>query len=235
MKTSNGHPRNKRAVAGHKLRDQYVLYATFTHDIANLFHAMQFLTNENEITETDQLKLRELARKGAKYIQFVRNYMQLGEYPHNEPVAIADIVNAAVDEIELFAATSGVRILRDDLSGTLHHVDPAILREAILGNLLYNAVKFTPPGKNVRVGSRITKTHVAILITDEGPGMPKDLAERIGDAREVIPSPGARGEIGSGIGLVLTHRLTERMEGKLSFVTPFTIEGGTQAVLEWRN
>jgi signal transduction histidine kinase len=111
---------------------------------------------------------------------------------------------------------------------------PAVLGEdtklkQILLNLLSNAFKFTPPGREVRLALFVGDDGVSFTVADQGIGMSDDeLALALEPFRQVDNSLSRRHE-GTGLGLPLAKRLTELQGGSLSITS---IKGeGTVAVV----
>lgn len=100
--------------------------------------------------------------------------------------------------------------------------DP-IACDRVVTNLLYNALKFTPPAGRITIGSCARATDVVITVTDTGPGIPPgrlpQLFERFGGAL-----PG-RHDGGVGLGLFIVRVLTEAQGGRVEVESP--AGGGT--------
>ena len=94
--------------------------------------------------------------------------------------------------------------------------DPIRIRQ-ITSNLLSNAIKFTPTGK-IELKAYAKKAEIGynlyIRVLDEGPGIPQEMQEKI--FGEFTRLSGSEQEEGFGLGLSITKRLTERMEGKIT-------------------
>lgn len=88
---------------------------------------------------------------------------------------------------------------------------------AILQNLLSNAVKYTPRGGNIELKAVLSGQFLELSVTDDGIGIPEKaqpkLFEQFYRASNAINSK----ETGSGIGLMLTHKLTQIHRGKIRF------------------
>ena len=91
--------------------------------------------------------------------------------------------------------------------------DPTRLTQ-ILGNLLTNAVKYTPDGTVVTLDVLREAAYVVIAVRDEGPGIPSDLLPGLFKAFAVRSGAGGERE-GLGIGLWLANRLAELHGGSL--------------------
>jgi signal transduction histidine kinase len=84
--------------------------------------------------------------------------------------------------------------------------------EQILMNLLANAIRHAPEEGNVVVEVEPVDSHVAIVIMNDGPGIPAESVERIFDI--YVTNAGEEGR-GSGLGLPLSRRLARLLGGQL--------------------
>jgi two-component system sensor histidine kinase MprB len=96
-----------------------------------------------------------------------------------------------------------------DLTPCLVHVDPDAIERAI-GNLVDNAVKWSPPGGTVRV----TVAGGEFAIADEGPGIP--LADLPFVFDRFYRSTQARAMPGSGLGLAIVRQVVETHGGTVA-------------------
>jgi two-component system response regulator VicR len=89
--------------------------------------------------------------------------------------------------------------------------DPARFQQ-IVTNLLDNALKFTPPGGNVRLGAKKKDDSIVVEVRDTGRGISKE-----GQQSLFQPHQSPRGEAseGLGLGLALCKMLVELHGGKI--------------------
>jgi two-component system phosphate regulon sensor histidine kinase PhoR len=92
------------------------------------------------------------------------------------------------------------------------HADPIRL-EQVLVNLLHNAIKFTPPGGQVRVFGRQEKDAVCIGVQDTGVGISVEILPRIFE-RFYKADPSRAGG-GTGLGLSIARHLVEAHGGRI--------------------
>ncbi len=101
----------------------------------------------------------------------------------------------------------------DGMSST--QAQPALLQEA-LSNVLHNALRYTPAGGRVTVSVEPHGAHVAITVTDSGPGVAPCEMSRLGERF----FRGGNGRLpGSGLGLAIARSVVERHGGSLHFST----------------
>lgn len=103
--------------------------------------------------------------------------------------------------------------LEDRVSPLTVQGDPGLVMQ-VLDNLLFNAVKYTPPNGEIRVGARPENGKMAtIWVRDTGIGIPKKVQEKI---FEIAGSGSDRdGSARMGLGLVICRRFIEAQNGKI--------------------
>lgn len=84
---------------------------------------------------------------------------------------------------------------------------------AIFHNLVANAIKYTPAGGRIIVSYTLTNGQFALMVTDNGPGIPAAQREKVFERFYRLHD--ADGE-GTGIGLSLVKDLTELLGGKVA-------------------
>lgn len=102
------------------------------------------------------------------------------------------------------------------LDPMLASTDPIRVRQ-ILGNLVSNAIKYTPAGGEVRLSIRgpgNADPRIAIDIRDTGSGIPVAYQERIFD--EFFRLPANNGITGSGVGLAISRRFARLLGGDIT-------------------
>jgi two-component system sensor histidine kinase KdpD len=128
-------------------------------------------------------------------------------------------VDAALDDV-LAAALHGlpgadgparlVIELPDDLP--LVSTDPDLL-ERVLANVIANALRYSPPGRPVRISADAVNDRVELLVIDRGQGIP---AARRDDVLRPFQRLGDENPAtGLGLGLAVAHGFTELLGGRL--------------------
>jgi signal transduction histidine kinase len=101
--------------------------------------------------------------------------------------------------------------------------------QQVLGNLLANALRFTPAGGSVRVQANGSDTRVRISVQDTGIGIAADKVARIFEPFVQLDEGLTRSTGGAGLGLAIVRQLTEAMGGTVS-VDSVLGQGSTFAV-----
>src|SRR5690625_1672927 len=83
----------------------------------------------------------------------------------------------------------------------------------ILENLLSNAIKYGRDGNVVGLRLRHDDSHIYIDVWDKGKGIPQKSQDRVFERLYTTEDYGNSSIVGSGLGLTITKRLTEQMNG----------------------
>ncbi len=136
-----------------------------------------------------------------------------------------DLAGVLADVAELYAPLAeenGLRLVLDlpagrpgaSLTGPTLPVrgDPEMLRQAVT-NLIDNAVKFSPPGGEVRLSAVVGSGGVDVTVADQGPGIaPEDRGRA---TERFFRGEAARSTPGSGLGLALVQAVAHLHGGTL--------------------
>ncbi|HQY29745.1 MAG TPA: HAMP domain-containing sensor histidine kinase [Thermomicrobiales bacterium] len=132
------------------------------------------------------------------------------------PAAI--LMRRFVAPAEALARTSEIN-LTSEITGSGHLVaDMERIQQAVL-ILVDNAVRFSPVGGTVALIGRTTDTHVEIAVSDQGPGIPPDMQERIFARYYQVPGSDRRKRGGAGLGLAIAHTIVTAHNGTISVVS----------------
>ena len=121
-----------------------------------------------------------------------------------EEVQLDDLVLSAVERAKARAPEA---TFVTSLTPVQVNVDPVLVERAV-GNLLDNAVKYSPPGAPIEVSVRDGEVTVA----DQGPGIAEEDLPRIFD--RFYRSATARAKPGAGLGLAIVREAAEAHGGK---------------------
>jgi two-component system sensor histidine kinase MprB len=121
-----------------------------------------------------------------------------------EDVQLDDLVSAAVERAKSRAPEA---TFVTSLSPVQVRVDPVLVERAV-GNLLDNAVKYSPPGAPIEVSVRDGE----VVVADHGPGIAEEDLPRIFD--RFYRAAGARSKPGAGLGLAIVREAAEAHGGR---------------------
>ncbi len=132
-----------------------------------------------------------------------------------EEIAAREVVDRTAGAFQAAFAAKGVQlVLNPGDSGLKVRADRDKLAQ-ILGNLVYNALKYTPPGGRVGIEARSDGARIIFEVSDTGPGIPEEelpfVFERFyrGDPSRTRLTGGA------GLGLAIAMALARAHEGTI--------------------
>lgn len=138
--------------------------------------------------------------------------------PRRETVQLAQAIRGVVGSYRGEARRRGLTIRTRGLRKL-----PAIeadegMIEIVLGNLLDNAVKFTPQGGHICVEAWTDTESVHVVVDDTGPGIPIKEREKVFEEYHQVESTPTRAEKGAGLGLYIAKKFVEMHEGRTAVV-----------------
>jgi two-component system sensor histidine kinase BaeS len=164
----------------------------------------------------------------ASFHEEVLHLQRLVEDLQDLAVADAGALRLERERIDLGAAIAGMLGGQAEVSATggiVVDADPTRLRQ-IVGNLVANAVRHTPPGERVRVHVARTGDEATVSVLDRGPGIPAGERERIFERFYRLDEARGRDRGGAGLGLPIARRLVELHGGRI-WVDTTADEGAT--------
>ena len=122
---------------------------------------------------------------------------------------VAPSLEAVGELLRPRAVARGVTLTLDARAGVRVPLSEDALRQVLL-NLVQNAIDATPAGGAVSARAAASGGHVALRVSDQGPGIPPTLHERIFE-----PFFTTRPERAGGLGLAITRRIVEESGGAI--------------------
>jgi two-component system phosphate regulon sensor histidine kinase PhoR len=83
----------------------------------------------------------------------------------------------------------------------------------VLGNLIHNAIKFTPEAGRIAIGAVVTGDKIKVSVADTGGGIPAEDLPRIFERFYKVDR--ARGKSGTGLGLAIARHVVEAHGGRI--------------------
>ena len=135
------------------------------------------------------------------------------------PTHLAEVVEAAVTTARPDAAERGVRLtssveMADD---DLVEADATRLQQ-VIGNILSNAIKFTPAGKQIDLRLERADQKMRISVRDEGEGIDPQFLPFVFDRLRQADASAKRS--GLGLGLAIARHIVDLHHGEISAASP---------------
>ena len=181
--------------------------------VANILLYTQLLDERGVWGEEEKKLLSSISSQTEKLDFLIQALVKLSRL-ENGIIAVMpkrDSVEELVGEIDFGAAiTKGISFSVEHAPELTALFDRKWTAEA-LGNLVDNAVKYTPPGGRIRVSAKAYEMFVCIEVADDGMGIKEEETAKI--FQRFYRSQQAADEKGVGIGLYLTREIIREQGG----------------------
>ncbi len=156
------------------------------------------------------------------------------------PLDLVHFIKALIEPFEIAVKQYGLTLVSEYQTHSIPlYFDPDKI-EKVITNLIFNGLKFTPPGGKITV-SVFTEEKpdskgkpiewACIAINDTGIGIPPQQLDQIFDRFYQGGAPVEKFRKGSGIGLALSKELTQLHHGDITVSSKVGVDSGTQFVV----
>lgn len=226
----------RRKLEGKAYVEQYV--QSLTHEMKSPLAAIRGaaeLLQEPMPAEDRERFARSIVDQQQRLTQTIDKLLALAEVEQHgwlqarDTLSVAGLFAAVVQDAQLRAQAAGVEVqVQVQPPGTMAlQGDGYLLRQA-LGNLLDNAIDFSPVGSSIQLIAAVQAGGIALQVVDQGAGIPEFARERVFERFYSLARP-ATGARSSGLGLPFVSEVA-RLHGGHASVEAGT-PGGTRAVL----
>ncbi len=197
--------------------------AGVAHDLRNPLAALQYSLDAMQVqnrgwdAETERLvgvldrQLAHLRRMVSDLLETC--YIEAGELTlSREPFDLREAVKAVVDLYGPAAADHTVELALADAPVPVYADRTRI--EQVVGNLLSNSIKYSPPGSRIGIGARCLDGTAELYVTDEGAGIKAEDRERIFEPFWRGDGVGKRS--GTGLGLSVVRKIVVAHAGTIT-------------------
>jgi PAS domain S-box-containing protein len=213
--------RYREAEAQNRAKDNFL--ATLSHELrtpmTSILGWVQFLRG-GDYTEEELKEALQMIESSAKLQKRLIDDMLdvsrivLGKFNVDlRPIRLAEVVEAAVTNARPDAAERGVRLSSSiEPAEDLVAADAARLQQ-VIGNILSNAIKFTPAGKHIDLQLHRVDGKMEIAVRDEGEGIDPTFMPHVFERLEQGESGSKR--TGLGLGLAIARHIIDLHKGEI--------------------
>jgi signal transduction histidine kinase len=207
-----------------RLKDDFL--ATLSHELRTPLNAIlgwaHVIQNENSDSATFKTGLKVIAKNARMQSELISDLLDMSRITSGkmrlevQPVDLHAVIHSALESVRLAAEQKAVQ-LKTVLESIEVPVaaDPARLQQ-IVGNLLSNALKFTPTGGLVEITLKATGSYVQIVVSDTGQGIAPEFLPHVFDRFRQADSSVSRNTGGLGLGLAIVKELVELQGGRVA-------------------
>ncbi len=202
------------------------LFGVISHDLRSPFTNLignaellrnKFTTLSDEERRTLSSGIFEAADKAHDLLENLLHWSQIQLEQSPVSLKVNDLqvlVDDCIDHVGLAATRKQIVITNAVASGTFVNVDETAI-QSVIRNLLSNAVKFSKSGGVIEVVGKGWGNKVRVSVTDRGVGMSRKELKSLFQMGTRLSKTGTAGEVGSGLGLLLSYELLRRSGSKL--------------------
>jgi PAS domain S-box-containing protein len=199
-----------------------------SHDLRNPVHTVfmsaSFLLEllpeqERKAERTQAAVIKRAAERANRLIQDLLDiaHIESGRLSlDRQPVSAASIVQEAVEQAAMLAAERGIALRRGEVDRAAQVCADRDRVVQALGNLIGNALKFTPEGGRITVSVHADGEVVRFAVADTGPGIPAEQLPRLFDRFWQAKRSDRRGV---GLGLSIVKGIAEAHGGQVQVET----------------
>jgi signal transduction histidine kinase len=221
------------------IEDKDNIIRILAHDLRNPLANISVLTKllEKEVKSDGPKELIDMIGSASSNAQvLVKHVLEMATLEYRDggikllPTNIPTVVNEVVQSFKQASESKGISIHTTDLDKySMVMADLTYLR-LVLENLVSNAVKYSPAGKEIKLSVEDTSQKLQIRVRDYGVGVPVDEEDRLFKKFSKLSVQPTAGESSNGLGLSLVKRYMELMNGKVWFERP--ADGGSIFAIE---
>lgn len=143
------------------------------------------------------------------------------------PVDVVEILGAVIASAR--TADSDHHFTKDIACAEAIVLANAVMIEQLLGNVVENAVRYSPPDSVIHVAAAIAGDDLRLVVEDEGCGIPAEDLPHVFE--RFFRSPGVAPHEGQGLGLSIAKGFAEAFGGTIALASPCRDGRGTCATI----
>jgi signal transduction histidine kinase len=214
--------RDRRQVAELQLQARSDVLGIVAHDLRNPINIVGStleMLNEPTLEAKQRQELMRMSTRALERMERLvadlldATLLQAGRLSLElAPVDVQLLLRDMAEAWKLAADKESIDLMvREPATTALVNADKGRILQC-LGNLVHNAIKFTPAGGQVSVGAELRDHEVIFDVTDDGPGIPDEDIEHL---FERFWQGGSSDHRGVGLGLTITKSLVEAHGGRI--------------------
>jgi signal transduction histidine kinase len=164
---------------------------------------------------------RKIGDTAARMVEMVQNLLDANRIERGEiqlnlaPTDLGPALSSVVGALRSHATAKQQPIhLESDTTPVVVLVDPGLTVQ-VLENLVSNAVKYSPPGREIFVRLKKHPQGARVEVRDQGPGLSAEDQKKLFGKFARLSAKPTGGEHSTGLGLSIVKKMVEAMNGKV--------------------
>lgn len=211
----------QRMEEGYRVQAQFI--SNVAHELKTPIAALMADAQVSKLgrrTRADSQAFMKRAEEELRHLtSLIESFLLMARIETQEPrkdlLYVDDVVRRSAQRCGEAAGKSSIR-LELDLAGAREAGDPFVqgdaeLLQAMVENLVRNAINHSPRGEPVVVSTRCENGSVRIVVRDRGPGIPEAFREKVFERGVRGPEGG-----GAGLGLSIASSVAQQHRGRVT-------------------
>lgn len=208
------------------LNDKDRLISVVAHDLKNPMFAIvgaleNLTTRDSALNDEERRRITSGTFDSAKALQ--NEMLKILDWAQSKKEDISchptDVdVQHTVINVSLLLSNlmekKGINLVRENNVTHFAYADPRMI-EAVIRNLLGNAIKFTPTGGTISILSWMDNRNIKIAVKDTGVGMTEEQIEKLKNGENTESQKGTDNETGTGLGYKICKNYILRNNGRM--------------------
>lgn len=214
----------QEAETANRLKDEFL--AMLSHELRNPLNAIlgwtQIATGSETAAATTQRALEVIGRNAAAQLRLIDDLLDVSRSMNGklqltrEPIDLSAVVKGVIESTRPNADAKAItlNLLVEGVPVPVFGDDARL--QQVIGNLMSNALKFTPTGGRIEIRLERVASHARISVTDTGQGISADFLPHVFERFRQADAASTRKHGGLGLGLAVVRYLVEAHGGTVA-------------------
>jgi len=199
------------ATASHELKTPITTLKAYTHFLISYFKKLD--------NQTSTMYLQKMEAQVNRLIVLISDLLDMTKIQAGQlqlrliTFNLNQLIMEIAEEMQLTTRQKIKTILDHDI---YIYADRERIGQ-VLTNFISNACKFSPPSKEIIIGTRVINDQLELRVQDFGSGIPKEKQARVFERYYQVEDPSLAAHPGLGLGLYISKQIIKRHHGKIWF------------------
>lgn len=193
--------------------------------LTNIINASQFVKNEmSQADETTTQLLGIIEKSALKLSDMVSKMLDVSVIEKGlvnielQPVNLSSLLLGNYEEFQEQAGKKKLKLHLENKDNISIQAEETLTNQ-VLQNLISNAIKYSPEGKNIYIKLSVWRTNALIEVRDEGPGISEHEQTMLFQMFQKLSTQPTANESSTGLGLAIVKKYMDAMNGNIRCVS----------------
>ncbi|HEX2869219.1 MAG TPA: ATP-binding protein [Ignavibacteriales bacterium] len=205
-------------------------FSIISHDLKNPFSSLlgfsEFLASDFDQFSPEEIRTfaKNINKSAKSVFDLLENLLQWSRLQTGgmeySPVKfnLKELTEDIFNIYEISAVRKNITLNIDSPEKVEIYADKNMI-DAVIRNLVSNAIKFTQPGGKVLIRVENSQSKAVVSVSDTGVGISPENQKKLFAIGEKVTTPGTSNERGTGLGLILSKEFVDKNNGTLEVIS----------------